>query len=229
MRAHFREDLLPEEIYVIKGEEAHHLINVVRIEQDEEVLLLNGKGLLVWTVVEAIAKRELKLRQLRQEIRSLPEQRDLILGIPKKEALELSLKQAVELGFRRIFLVRSAHSQLKIPETDRLQNLLVSALEQSNAPFLPELIPTEWEKVPFNCYDQVVLLDSQSPSSTFHQSLRPVISALVVGPEGGFSQEELHLLHSLPNVKVIHFPCPILRTPTAVAAGAGYLMARLLD
>jgi 16S rRNA (uracil1498-N3)-methyltransferase len=229
MRAHYLEDLKPQDDFVIKGDKAHHLINVARLTPQEEVLLLNGKGLMIWTRVEQVSKREIILRKYREKNPSAISSRDLILGIPKKEALELSLKQAVELGFRRIYLIRSAHSQIKIPDDDRLKGVLVSALEQSNAPYLPELIPTDWESVPFHTYDQVILLDSQSNSGHAKLSAGAKVNALVVGPEGGFSSEELNLLHSLSNVAAIKLPCPILRTPTAIATGAGLLMGRLLD
>src|SRR5690606_2455199 len=123
----------------------HHLVKVVRLEAGEELLLLDGHGLKVKTKVSAVTKREMRLEQLEilQEARRY--EFDLALGIPKREALELSLKEATELGFRRIYLIRAEYSQMKLPELERLQRLLISALEQSNSAFLPELIETDWE------------------------------------------------------------------------------------
>lgn len=228
MRASFQKDLTLQDSYQLRGDVAHHLVNVVRIELNEEILLLNGAGLKVKTKVSALSKREVTLTKIDHEEATRSFAMDLALGIPKKEALELTLKQAVELGFRRIYLVRSQYSQTKLPEADRLFSLLISALEQSNSAFLPELIPAEWKEIPASDYHEILMMDSQNasqrtPSKKLNSSL------LIVGPEGGFSPEEAQFLHQLPNIRIVNLPTPILRTPTAVATGAGILLGSLLD
>ena len=105
MRASFQKDLTIQDSYQLRGDAAHHLVNVVRIEMGEEILLLNGSGLRVKTQVSSLSKKEVMLTKLEHSEDSRHFVMDLALGIPKKEALELSLKQAVELGFRKIFLV----------------------------------------------------------------------------------------------------------------------------
>jgi len=63
MRAHFIESLELSDHYILTVDDTlHHLLRVVRIEVGEELLLLNGKGLHVKTMVEGISKRELKLK-----------------------------------------------------------------------------------------------------------------------------------------------------------------------
>jgi RsmE family RNA methyltransferase len=52
---------------------------------------------------------------------------------------------------------------------------------------------------------------------------------LIVGPEGGFSPLEIEFLHQMPRIRILNLPTPILRTPTAVAAGAGIILGSLLD
>lgn len=228
MRASFQADLTIQESYQLRGEAAHHLLTVVRIEMGEEILLLNGKGLKVKTKVTALSKRELTLTKLDHSVEEMAFQMDLALGIPKKEALELSLKQAVELGFKKIYLVRSQYSQTKLPESERIKSLLVSALEQSNASFLPEILPVGWGDIPASDYNEILMLDSQNETQkTQGQKLNKAL--LVVGPEGGFSPEESALLHKLSAIRIVNLPTPILRTPTAVAAGAGILLGSLLD
>ena len=229
MRASFQEDLKLQETYQIKGDAAHHLVSVLRIEVNEEILLLNGAGLSVKTKVSSISKKEITLTKFDQfeEPRKLI--MDLALGIPKKEALELSLKQAVELGFRKIYLVRAEFSQTRLPEAERLKSLLISAVEQSNAPFLPEIIHAAWEDIPTTEYAEILLMDSQNKSQNANAVTGLAARLLIVGPEGGFSQNESKILHNLPKIRILNLPTPILRTPTAVAAGAGILLGSLLD
>lgn len=230
MRCAYQEGLSLSDNYVITGETHHHLVHVVRIEQGEAILLSDGVGLQVETIVETITKKEVRLKH--QSVRQTPRafNFDLALGVPKKEALELCLKQATELGFKTIYLVRSDYSQTKLPEAERLKSLLVSALEQSNAPYLPKLIPCSWEEVPWTNYESSLMLDSQTRVDQKPLSLDPKSEhVLIVGPEGGFSPSEISLLHGVEKMHVVHLPTPILRSPTALAAGAGYMLKSLLD
>lgn len=215
--------------YVINGETHHHLVNVVRIQVNEELLLLDGRGLRVRTRVKSFSKKESILEGLNSEMTERGMQIDLALGIPKREALELSLKQATELGFRRIYLVRSAYSQLKVPELERLKKILVSSLEQSNASFIPEIIENSWSDIPWGDYGLKLMMDSQTRDSVkvVADMERPAL--LIVGPEGGFDSAELGYLHKRPGLEILNLPTSILRTPTAVAAGAGCLLQRLID
>ena len=229
MRAHWVKDLEVSDSYVLKGDDLHHLVNVIRLEAGEDLLLQNGQGLHVYTQVESISKRELRLKFVSQEVVARNYQFDLALGMPKREALELCLKEATELGFRNIYLIRSDYSQMRFPESERTEKLLLAALEQSNAPYLPRVIEAKWEEVPWSQYQAVTLLDSQTKKLTSESLLgRNSERLLVIGPEGGFSPRELALLHELENVCVVNLPTPILRTPTALATGAGLMMLSLL-
>jgi 16S rRNA (uracil1498-N3)-methyltransferase len=206
-------------------------VNVVRIELNEELLLLNGKGLCVITQVTGHTKRLLTLKYISSLQNQKNDRLDVALGMPKKDALDLSLKQSVELGFGKIILVKSDYSQIKFPEDDRLQSLLVSALEQSNAAYIPQVVKSDWQDISWNEYKTVVLMDSQTDKSELLPNGQGIEGSvlLVVGPEGGFSPAEREFLHALSHVKILKLPTPIMRTPTALAAGAGILWQMLLD
>jgi 16S rRNA (uracil1498-N3)-methyltransferase len=223
--------ILNEHLHRVTGEAHHHLAHVLRIEVGDELLLLDGKGLCVKARTSLVSKKEIQLEEINREVRDRAFHLDLVLGIPKKEALELCLKQATELGFRTIFLVRAAYSQTKVPEIDRLVKLLSSALEQSNSAFLPEIVETSWSDIPWNEYDHKILLDSQTKEST--QTLLSEVTSqsshlLIVGPEGGFDSQELAELHAKAGMEILCLPTPILRTPTALAVGAGCVLQRLI-
>jgi 16S rRNA (uracil1498-N3)-methyltransferase len=228
MRAVHLPDLHIQDKYQLQGDPLHHLLSVVRIEAKEKLLLLSGQGLVVETQVESISKKQIELKFLSQKKVERGYQFDLALGMPKREALELCLREATELGLRKVYLVRSDFSQMRFPDEARVKSILASALEQSNAPYLPEVYMTDWKNIQWEEYGEIVLLDSKAKeSSGFLRSSRPE-KLLVVGPEGGFSPEEVEFLHALPTAKVVNLPTPILRSPTAVAAGAGLLIQSLL-
>lgn len=227
MRAAYLEDLTIQDQYVINGETYHHLVHVVRIEKGEELLLLNGKGLEVICKVTQINKRDLFLEKKQHRQNQLNFHCDVALGLPKKDAFDLCLKQIVELGITKAYLVKSSYSQFKLPEADRMHKVLVSALEQSNSPHLTELVSCDFKDIDYAQYDQVVLLDSQTgqvkPEGKKGKSL------LIVGPEGGFSPEEFSFFETLPNLVRLHLPTPIMRTPTALSCGVGVILQRLMD
>lgn len=229
MRAHLIRDLIIEDSYTIRDEAFHHLVHVARLKTGDSLLLMNGSGQFVETKVDLVLKKEIKLFLVNHYRKERTYNFDLALGIPKKEALELCLKQATELGFRSIYLIRSDYSQTKAPEKERLDSLIASALEQSNAPYLPEVHELSWEDLPWDSYSEVLMLDSQTKhcdSSGLSSTILPRL--LVVGPEGGFSPRELSLTHSQKNIKIVNLPTPILRTPTALATGAGLMIESLL-
>jgi len=229
VRAHWVKELQVQEAYALRDESLHHLVNVIRIEVGEELMLLNGAGLEIVTNVETISKKEMKLKFIRQAFHERNYIFDLALGMPKREALELCLKEATELGFRNIYLVRSDYSQMRIPDPDRMEKLMVSALEQSNAPFLPMVKEASWELLPWNLYEESLLMDSQThipPKKTNPAPTSPRL--LIIGPEGGFSPKEVTFLHAIERIRVVNLPTPILRTPTALPVGAGLMIESLL-
>jgi 16S rRNA (uracil1498-N3)-methyltransferase len=227
MRAHWLSELEISNSYILSGDSLHHLVNVVRIEKGEKLLLLNGQGLFVETEVESISKKELRLKTLGHYHKERAYEFDLALGMPKRDALELSLKEATELGFRNIYLIKSEYSQMRFPEEDRTQKLLVSALEQSNASHLPKVIHIAWPDLPWNEYEEALLMDSQTKDPSLPKSSGTSSRLLIVGPEGGFSPSELEYFYEKQNLRCVHLQTPILRTPTAVAAGAGLMIQNL--
>jgi RsmE family RNA methyltransferase len=75
----------------------------------------------------------------------------------------------------------------------------------------------------------VLLLDSQTKNGGQAATSSLSNKLLVVGPEGGFSTNELNYLYSQKNIIPISLPTPILRTPTALAVGAGMMIQSLLN
>ena len=204
----------------IDGDEARHLIKVVRIKLNENILLNNGDGLGVIGKVIKIEKKsvDIEVINIKKEIKI---ERSIALCMVKKEALELSIRQATELGVNKIFLLNSQYSQENSLKADRLEKIIVSAMEQSNNLFYPEIINSELSAFVSSNKEDVLLFTSQSSTvdkNKIHQKMIPLI-----GPEGGFSDDELNLFKGTVS-NHIHLPTPILRASTAVPTCIGYLL-----
>lgn len=207
---------------IIDGDSFHHLKNVIRIKEQDELLLLNGEGLVAKTLVSKIGKKELIVNINDLKFHEDHRKISLVLGVPKKEAFESILKIAVELNLKKIYLYYSEFSQRQVEILERHKKLLISALEQSNAAYLPEILEYQEEQLKEATW---VLFSNRAFNSIDNFSKDKEI-VYFVGPEGGFSESEEEEL--LKRADGVALPSNILRAPTAVAAGYGFITSRLV-
>lgn len=211
---------------ILNNETAHHLIKVVRVKLGEEILGLNGKGQVYKFKVVDLAKKDLSLELLESEYIEKSQKIDLAIGQTKRDALDLIIKQACELGVSRVIILATKYSQRYEIKADRIQKLLISALEQSNNPYLPEVLVKDFKDLATNEYDQIVFYSSIADGEG-----KPIKAAqsplIVIGPEGGFSKEEEAELRSLENSICFKLKTPILRAQTAVSTCFGHYLGML--
>ncbi len=219
---------LPDELN-IAGDAAHHLIKVVRLKENEKLLLMNGKGLMTEAQVKELGKRDLKVQILKSRIEPKRNLVKLAIAVAAKEAMEDVLRQSVELGITHIQPLLTQYSEKHFEMSDRQRRVLESALIQSNNPYFPEMA----KAMKFEDYlkelspEESYLYFSSRPRSNCAQALK-IPCTLIIGPEGGFSETEESALETRANVKFIHLPSYILRTPTAVCTAAGLVFGSQL-
>lgn len=225
MRANFDPNLKDykagDEI-TITGDSFHHLKNVIRIKEHEELLFLNGKGHKGVSEVLEISKRHI-LAKLNSLVEITDDRRlSLVLGVPKKEAFERILKISVELNLKNVFLYYSKYAQHKVEYSPRHDKLLISALEQSNGAYLPKV--SLYDPKSLDAFERVLMSNRVVAKNDLKFSKDKEI-AYFVGPEAGFSEDEEASI--LENSLNINLPSNILRAPTAVASGYGFITSRL--
>lgn len=240
MRAFYLKDLASSQVgqkITIEGDSFKH-IKVVRLKPSEKILLLNGKGDSYLARLEILDKKSATVEVLRHEHKDQSTSFSLAVGLVKKDAFDLCLKMAVELGATAIIPLETRYSQRYELNFERANRLLIQALEQSNAAWLPQLSPlssleTLSQDIVDNCEKYSNLIVMGMTNSTLPVKLPELGNSVLgfIGPEGGFSDEEEKLLAQLPNASTIHLPTPILRAPTAVAALGGVIFTkqRVLD
>ena len=210
----------------VSNEKFHHLVNVLRVRENDEILLLNGKGKSGLSKVSRIEKKKIFLECIGVKEHQNKNQISLLLGTPKKDAFEDILRRATEIGVDKIYFFASEFSQSKIKNLERIEKLLEGSMEQSNNPILPELIELknidEIVDISKN-YNQRILLSVMSTESKL--SLKSSDSVLMaIGPEGGFSSsEESFFMNN--GFQQLNLPTPILRAITAVPVALGYLLS----
>jgi 16S rRNA (uracil1498-N3)-methyltransferase len=180
----------------IGGEEFHHAARVARVREGEEVELFDGRGAAVRAKVLSIDRDELRVR-IESEIpsRELRVHLHLAMAIIQLDKFELVLQKATELGCRSILPLMTERVDVR-PEryrgkAERWEKIVFEAVKQSGRSVIPS-VETPRTFVEAIARDGLtVLFDADRSPGTLPESIQSI--TLFIGPEGGWSDEELVL------------------------------------
>jgi 16S rRNA (uracil1498-N3)-methyltransferase len=243
MRANFRMQRLFLDNSLSVGEAAdataeqfNYLVNVLRLTEGTEILVFNGRDGEWKARLTFPSKKKLQLVPVEQT-RPQPEAPDLhYLFAPLKVGrLDYIVQKAVEMGAGLLQPVMTQHVQGKITNLDRLQANAVEASEQCGILSIPQVAAPRKLRDLLDTWPhsrRIIFCDEGDES----QNPLPILSgiterqyALLVGPEGGFSDDERFLLRSLPFVTAIPLGPRILRADTAAVAALAVIQASIGD
>ena len=217
-------------------EHFHYLTNVLRMAEGDAVLLFNGRDG-EWHATLSFPTRKRLLFTPVEQTRPQPEPSDLhYLFAPLKVGrLDYLVQKAVEMGAGVLQPVMTQHVQGKITSLERLEANAVEAAEQCGIVSIPQVeaprkledLLADWPRE-----RRIVFCDeghgSQNPLPVL-QKIEERRFALLVGPEGGFSDGERTLLRSLDFVTPIPLGPRILRADTAAVAAMAVIQAAIGD
>lgn len=228
MRAIFVENLKDlEDECTLDGEKFHHLAKVLRVKVNDEILFLDGNGSSRKSIVTIISKKTIECRFTQKcETTTKNSALSVALGKTKRDALELSLKQLVEIGIETIYIFNSEYSQRIEFKEERLHKLLQAALEQSNAKFIPKISFIDFEDL-FKIEMENIIYFSSFRSERSDIDPKQRKNLVIIGPEGGLSNEEESRLANLENCQTIKLPTNLMRAPTATSFCLGYCLGKL--
>ena len=211
---------------LIEGDQFHHLKNVVRVKESQEVLLIDGKGRGRIYIINEMKKDSLLLGPTAdfKESRSKIEI-DFLIGKLKRDAMDLAIKQACELGARRILIADTEYSQSYPLKEERVERLVISAMEQSNNLIKPEVLEIDLKDLNHGDYQNIILFSLKKNRQGFEvEETLKNNTLILIGPEGGFSSSEEEMIQAYPNTKIKSLSTPILRAITAVPCAMGYVL-----
>lgn len=186
---------------VLEAETSRHIIQVLRKQPGDQLMLTNGAGARAVAVLDKADKKRCEVTLL--TIERLPRrQPDLHMAVSFTRNAgrnEWLLEKVTEMGVRTIIPVISARTERDKIRYDRWHNILVSAMIQSQQFYLPEL----HEALSFKAMlDKFKAVDQKLVAHCMDQPVRRSIASalepgrdtlLLIGPEGDFTPEEVAL------------------------------------
>jgi 16S rRNA (uracil1498-N3)-methyltransferase len=224
--------------------QTNYLINVLRRKLGDPVLLFNGRDG-EWRASAADVSRKGAVLTVAEQTRPQTMPGDLhYLFAPLKQArLDYMVQKAVELGVSRLVPVRTRHGQVARVNLDRMRANVVEAAEQCGilalphvaAPVALETLLADWvaERLMVFCDEDAQVRDPVAVLAQARDGAAALVGAMpisvLVGPEGGFSDDERAALLKLPNLVRLSLGPRILRADTAAVAVLALVQAVLGD
>ncbi|MFC3614659.1 16S rRNA (uracil(1498)-N(3))-methyltransferase [Lutimaribacter marinistellae] len=214
-------------------EQAHYLFGVMRLAEGAAVALFNGRdGEWLAKVAEA-GKRGGRLECIAQtRPLQMPPDLWLLFAPIKKARTDFIVEKAAEMGAARILPVQTDFTNSERIRQDRLQAHAVEAAEQCGGTYVPEVAELQklsrmldhWPADRRLMFCDEALADGaparsglpDDPAASERGTSEPW--AILIGPEGGFSEAERARLHALPQAQAVSLGPRILRADTAAVA-----------
>jgi 16S rRNA (uracil1498-N3)-methyltransferase len=220
---------------VLDRAQAHYLGTVLRLKPGGRVLVFNGRDG-EWAATLAGAKRTATLT-VDAKTRSQTTSADLhYLFAPLKAArLDYMVQKAVEMGVSRLQPVLTRHSQVARVNMPRMRANAIEAAEQCGILSLPEIgepVTLAQALAGQEADRRLVFCDEGAEATNPVAALASLPRsplAVLVGPEGGFADDERASLLKLPNVVRLSLGPRILRADTAAVAALALVQALLGD
>lgn len=248
MRANYRlqrlfvtVSLSADTLLALPPEQAHYLIHVLRMKEGASLLVFNGADGEWRAEIAHTTKKSVTLHITVRE-RPQPATPDLIYCFaPLKHArLDYMVQKAVEMGAGVLQPVITRHTQITRLNLERIKANAVEAAEQCGilalpqcrAPLALDMLLAEWDATrPLIFCDEAAEGDNPLPLLTAlkHKNTAPRPLGLIIGPEGGFSDDERATLNAQRFVTAIPLGPRILRADTAAVAALAVINATLGD
>jgi 16S rRNA (uracil1498-N3)-methyltransferase len=212
--------------------QANYLGNVMRLGAAAELLVFDGRsGEWLARIAEAAKKRmTLMVERRTREPEAIP---DVWLAFApvKRTQTDWLVEKATELGAARLLPVMTQRTVAERVKLERLQAIAVEAAEQCGRTILPEIVEpvslrqllAERER------GRRLYFADESGGDPAAKTFAPGPAMILVGPEGGFTDQEREAIRAAPNVAAISLGPRILRAETAALAALAAWMSAAGD
>ena len=218
----------------LSADQAHYLFAVMRLGKGAMVALFNGRdGEWRAEVMEAGKRGGVLVCDSQTKGLQMPPDLWLLFAPIKKARTDFIVEKAAEMGVRRIVPVQTRHTNSERIRQDRLQAHAVEAAEQCGGTFVPEvaeLVALDRLLAGWPADRRILWCDEVLVGARVAlEGLEPGPWAILIGPEGGFSDAEAARLRAMPQVVAVSLGPRILRADTAAVAALALWQSVLGD
>ncbi len=235
-RLHVRAPLSAETEVALERPQCHYLVTVMRLKTGDAVRLFNGRdGEWLCRLLGDSRKRCSAICTEKLKDPAPPPDIDYVFAPLKAARLDYMAQKATEMGVRRLRPVFTDHTVPSRVNRERLEANVIEAAEQCNLVFVPEVMAPQPLGALLEQWDparHIIYCDEAAPVANPLQALKAVPAgplAVLVGPEGGFSERERRRLRALECVHPISLGPRIMRADTAAVAALAVVQATLGD
>jgi len=206
--------------------QSHYLANVMRAALGDALRVFDGVSGEWRAAVTKISRKSVTLTLVEQTRPQAPEPDAwLCFALLKRAKTDMVVEKATELGVSAIQPIITARTNADHVNLERLRSIAIEAAEQCERLAVPEIrqplplakLMAQWPDRP------LYVADERRTSALLGPAPGP--SALMVGPEGGFTDTELEAIGRAPQVTRVSLGARILRAETAAIAGLALLLA----
>ncbi|MCT4656858.1 MAG: 16S rRNA (uracil(1498)-N(3))-methyltransferase [Cohaesibacter sp.] len=240
------QDIIEKNAIPCDRAQANYLLNVLRMEQDDAMLIFNGRDG-EWRCELHVLGRKKAALIPQEQVRPQPQRQDAdlhYLFAPLKSArIDYMAQKAVEMGASQLRPVMTQHTQERRPKLDKMRLNVIEAAEQCGILQIADVAePVSFTKMLDGwmesdpnrhiifCDEGMTDLGPLAILDTIRgegEAVPPL--AVLIGPEGGFSKEERERLLDCEFVTAIPLGPRILRADTAAIAALALVQAQLGD
>lgn len=221
-RIYIKESLEINENISLEQEDAHYLVNVLRAKEKDQIRLFNENGEFL-AELNSTSKKKYNLKLIKKlRDYSNPAKLTLAFALIKPDRMLFAIEKAVELGVTDFQPIITKRCQIREINQARIIKCIKEATEQSERLDFASLHETlKLEDFLALYKENIIFFANEKEKSKSLLQLKQENklyfenSIILIGPEGGFDEEEHSLLREKENIKSISLSSHILRAETA--------------
>ena len=225
-RIYCTHDLKGNAELTLSQDQVHYLYHVMRREAGNYLRVFNGRDGEWHAEIKAISKKKCTIYLVKQlhEQPEQPYEAHLLFPPIKRDRFDFIIEKATELGVTHLHPVQTEYTNLPKIKPERIERQIIEACEQCERLTVPQLMPLVSLQDKILGWDQDMTLYTALERSGSLELGKVVQAALagaqtefafLVGPEGGFSQNEIELFEKQKYIECVSLGDNILRTETA--------------
>ncbi len=191
----------------LNPDDEHHVSHVMRMKKNDEIEVVHEGKVFLCRIEDFNPLRIVVIHEIENDV-ELKEDITLLFALTKGDKIDLVLQKATELGVKKVALIESERTVVTYEGKDqekklmRFNKIMKEASEQSHRLVVPSLLGIFYlKKLPQEVFSDINYVayekDANDTDSIFAKVTKGKSVTILIGPEGGFSEQEINRLTSL--------------------------------